>query len=50
VAALLEHETLDEPDAYQAAGLERNPLARSQAAPSAVTYSAPAPQPDPDLP
>jgi cell division protease FtsH len=50
VAALLEHETLDEPDAYQAAGLARNPLARSEAAPSAVTYSAPVPQPEPDVP
>jgi cell division protease FtsH len=30
VAALLEHETLDEADAYEAAGLPRNPLARDE--------------------
>jgi cell division protease FtsH len=34
VAALLEHETLDEADAYAAAGVERSP------APSADTYAA----------
>jgi cell division protease FtsH len=49
VAGLLEHETLDEPDAYQAAGLERNALVRSEAATPAVSYSAPVPQPKPDL-
>jgi len=37
VAGLLEHETLDEPDAYQSAGLDRNPLVRSQKAPPVVT-------------
>jgi cell division protease FtsH len=36
VAALLEHETLDETDAYQAAGLPRNPLAREEATPPVV--------------
>ncbi len=30
VSALLEHETLDESDAYEAAGLPRNPLARDE--------------------
>jgi cell division protease FtsH len=37
VGALLEHETLDEPDAYEAAGLTRNPLARAEEAPPVVT-------------
>jgi cell division protease FtsH len=36
VAALLEHETLDETDAYPAAGLPRNPLARAEATPPVV--------------
>jgi cell division protease FtsH len=36
VAALLEHETLDEADAYEAAGLPRNPLARDESVPPAV--------------
>ena len=36
VAALLEHETLDEADAYEAAGLQRNPLARNEAVPPVV--------------
>ena len=36
VAALLEHETLDEADAYEAAGLPRNPLARTEPIPPAV--------------
>ncbi|HEY2650892.1 MAG TPA: cell division protein FtsH, partial [Solirubrobacteraceae bacterium] len=36
VAALLEHETLDETDAYPAAGLPRNPLAREEATPPVV--------------
>jgi cell division protease FtsH len=31
VAGLLEHETLDEAEAYEAAGLPRNPLARGSA-------------------
>jgi cell division protease FtsH len=35
-AALLEHETLDEADAYAAAGLPRNALAREEPAPPAV--------------
>jgi cell division protease FtsH len=39
VAALLEHETLDEADAYEAAGLERNRLARSEAAAPTVTHA-----------
>ena len=37
VAALLERETLDEDDAYAAAGLPRNVLAASEAIPPAVT-------------
>jgi cell division protease FtsH len=38
VAALLERETLDEADAYEAAGLPRNPLAREpETAQSVVT-------------
>jgi cell division protease FtsH len=37
VGALLEHETLDEADAYEAAGLPRNTLARSEQAPPVVT-------------
>ena len=37
VDALLEHETLDEPDAYQAAGLPRNQLVREEEASSVVT-------------
>ena len=36
VAALLEQETLDEADAYQAAGLPRNQLARPEPVPPAV--------------
>ena len=36
VDALLEHETLDEADAYEAAGLPRNPLARPEPVPPAV--------------
>jgi cell division protease FtsH len=36
VVALLEHETLDETDAYPAAGLPRNPLAREEATPPVV--------------
>jgi cell division protease FtsH len=36
VAALLEHETLDEADAYEAAGLPRNPLARPEPVPPSV--------------
>jgi cell division protease FtsH len=39
VAALLEHETLDEADAYEAAGLERNRLAHDEAAAPAVTHA-----------
>jgi cell division protease FtsH len=39
VAALLEHETLDEADAYDAAGLERNRLAREEPAAPAVTHT-----------
>ncbi len=39
VAGLLEHETLDEADAYEAAGLERNRLARDEAAAPAVTHA-----------
>jgi cell division protease FtsH len=39
VAALLEHETLDEADAYEAAGLERNRLARDEAAAQTVTHA-----------
>jgi cell division protease FtsH len=39
VAGLLEHETLDEADAYDAAGLERNRLARDEAAAPAVTHA-----------
>jgi cell division protease FtsH len=35
-AALLEQETLDEADAYEAAGLPRNPLAHEEAVPPAV--------------
>jgi cell division protease FtsH len=34
VSALLEKETLDEVDAYAAAGLPRNPLAQSEPAPA----------------
>ena len=37
VDALLEHETLDESDAYQAAGLARNPLVHAEGAPPVVT-------------
>jgi cell division protease FtsH len=37
VSALLEHETLDEADAYEAAGLPRNTEARPQPVPPAVT-------------
>jgi cell division protease FtsH len=37
VAALLEHETLDQADAYEAAGLPRNTLAREEAVPPVVT-------------
>jgi cell division protease FtsH len=37
VAALLEHETLDEADAYEAAALARNPEVRPEPAPSAIT-------------
>jgi cell division protease FtsH len=37
VAALLEHETLDEADAYEAAGLPRNPMAHGEPAPPVVT-------------
>ena len=37
VVALLEHETLDEPNAYEAAGLPRNPLVHSEDAPPVVT-------------
>jgi len=37
VAALLEHETLDEADAYRAAGLPRNTLARGEPAPPVVS-------------
>ncbi len=36
VAALLEHETLDETDAYAAAGLPRNPAPASEETPSVV--------------
>jgi cell division protease FtsH len=36
VAALLEHETLDETDAYAAAGLPRNPEPASEETPSVV--------------
>ena len=36
-AALLEHETLDEAKAYEAAGLPRNPLAHHEVVPPAVT-------------
>src|SRR5204863_8911965 len=36
VAGLLEHETLDQADAYAAAGLERNPAPASEQAPSVV--------------
>ncbi len=36
VSALLEHETLDQTDAYDAAGLPRNPLARTEPVPPAV--------------
>jgi cell division protease FtsH len=36
VAALLEHETLDETDAYQAAGLPRKPRARGEPVPPVV--------------
>ena len=36
VGALLEHETLDEPDAYSAAGLPRNPEATPEEAPPVV--------------
>jgi cell division protease FtsH len=39
VAALLEHETLDEADAYEAAGLERNRLAHEDAAASVLTHT-----------
>jgi cell division protease FtsH len=39
VAALLEHETLDEADAYEAAGLERNRLARDASAAATVTHA-----------
>jgi cell division protease FtsH len=39
VAALLEHETLDETDAYEAAGLGRNRLARDEAAAATVTHA-----------
>ena len=42
VAALLEHETLDEADAYEAAGLPRNALARPAPAPAAAGISRPA--------
>jgi cell division protease FtsH len=41
VAALLEHETLDEADAYEAAGLPRNPLARDESIPPAVGIAEP---------
>jgi cell division protease FtsH len=37
VAALLEHETVDEADAYEAAGLPRNPEPRPEQATPAVT-------------
>jgi cell division protease FtsH len=37
VSGLLEHETLDEPDAYDAAGLTRNQLARAEEAPPVVS-------------
>jgi cell division protease FtsH len=37
VAALLEHETLDEAEAYAAAGLERNPQAQPEEAPPVVS-------------
>jgi cell division protease FtsH len=43
VASLLEHETLDEADAYEAAGLERNRLARDEAATPAVTHASDGP-------
>ncbi len=36
VSALLEHETLDEVDAYAAAGLPRNPLAAPATVPPVV--------------
>jgi cell division protease FtsH len=36
VAALLEQETLDQADAYEAAGLPRNPLARAEPVPPTV--------------
>jgi cell division protease FtsH len=36
VASLLENETLDEADAYEAAGLPRNPLAHAEPVPPAV--------------
>jgi cell division protease FtsH len=35
-SALLEHETLDEAEAYGAAGLERNPAAQPEEAPPVV--------------
>jgi cell division protease FtsH len=37
VAGLLEHETLDETEAYAAAGLERNPLAQPLEIPPVIT-------------
>jgi cell division protease FtsH len=39
VAGLLEHETLDGVDAYEAAGLPRNQLARDEHAPPVVGYA-----------
>jgi cell division protease FtsH len=39
VAALLEHETLDEVDAYEAAGLDRNRLAHDEPAAPLVSHS-----------
>jgi cell division protease FtsH len=46
VAALLEHETLDEADAYESAGLERNKLARDEATTPVVAHNADAARPD----
>jgi cell division protease FtsH len=46
VAALLEHETLDEADAYESAGLERNKLARDEAATPVVAHNVDAPGAD----
>src|SRR5947208_6857527 len=40
VQALLEHETLDEPDAYRVAGIERPPSQRSDERPETVARDA----------